>query len=511
MTNQQRIEIIIEQILSLIQKWVIITEDGNLIFEDPIDKMEISAHYGATHAATAFIIYGQRKENYELYNLGINLLNSILKRWTDNKKLNSFHFDFNNFALCVAYDTIKEKEKELSAKIKSTILSTSDSNHNTINWLPMRWFVNLKRYEWTNDTKYQKIIDYCRSTIETATNNDGGIEDILPKGLSFNLQYDIATAGVLQFLRVNGEKYNLEKELGFLLNAVSPDGDINYQGRGTNQIFGWGNWIYLLSTAGKEIALKQSLDYLCDKIPTMLYNHNIMLNDWDGSEKYLWWDYHYCSVYTSHFLFWLILSIENFGKSPIKEVYINDFSSGLSIYKSDDYFVSIFDGRTKYLSERGPIIVALWTKRDGMIIKGSFAPWQGMFGNNYSYSEIAIRNFFGLLEIKHNRDYHQNRFIRKFLPFLLSEISVQYKPLFAQIEIEIKEKSIIIRFENPSNNCTQINIPSLKSSMSNVLVSADCNNIDLHNIMNIRNQYSKIQIFQSKNIKAKDWVIEVFL
>jgi hypothetical protein len=511
MTNRQRIENLIEQLLSEIREWVKIDEDGTLILEDPIDKIEISAHYGATHAATSLIIFGQRKGNNDLYSLGVKLLNSILERWNESKNLHAFHYDFNNFALCVVYDILKEKDFEISEKIKSTILTTSDSKHNTINWLPMRWFVNHKRFEWTNDLKYKYIIDYCRTTIESATNNDGGIEDILPKGSSFNLQYDIATAGILQYLRVNGEEYNLDKELGFLLNAVLPDGDINYQGRGTNQIFGWGNWIYLLSSAGKETALKQSLDYVCERIPTMLSNHNIMLNEWDGSEKYLWWDYHYCSVYTSHFMFWLILSLEDYGKKPIVPVFVNDFSSGLKIYKSDDYFVSIFEGRKKYLSERGPIIAALWTKRNGMIVKGTFAPWQGMFGNNYSFSEIATRNFIGLLEIKPNKDLLQNKFFRKFLPNLQLNASVIYKPQFAKIDIEIEESAIFFRFRNHRNKSVQINIPSLSSSIENVSVSMNGQLVNLYNVMNIRNQYSIIYIFQSKPIIAKEWLIKILI
>lgn len=509
MTNKQRIELLLEQVLAYSKKWVKKDKDGYLIYEDPIENVEVSAHYGATYTAASYIIYGKRKGDVELYYLGLNLLNSILEKWDENKKQSAFHFDFNNFALCVIYDILKEKEPELSKKIKSVILTTSDSKHNTINWLPMRWFVNYKRYEWTDDAKFKSVIDNCKSIIKLATNSDGGIEDILPKGESFNLQYDIATVGVLQFLRVNGEKYDLSKELGFLLNAVAPDGDINYQGRGINQIFGWSHWIYILSTTGKENTLNQALDYIYEKIPLMLSNQNIMLNDWDGSEKYLWWDYHYCSVYTAHFLFWLTLSLEDSNNASIEEVYINDCSTGLKIVKSDEYFVSIFEGRKKYLAEQGPIIVALWTKNIGMIVKGSFAPWQGMFGNDFSFSEIALRNFFGLLEVKYNEDWSRNRWVRKFLPSYQAKASVKYKPLFAQIFIEIVNDVIQIKFENPSSENVQIVIPSLTSSMKGIEVSVDRKPIDLHNVMNIRNQYSWLRIFQSKRVKAKEWAIKI--
>jgi len=511
MTNRQKIEFLIEQVLDHSKEWLKNNSNGKLIFEDPIEKVEISAHYGATHTAASFLILGNRTEDLELYSTGIKLLNSILERWNENQKLDSFHFDFNNFALCVIHDELIEKEPDLSLAIKKVVLATSDSYHATINWLPMRWYVNHKKYQWTNDLKYKNIIDNIQSTIKLATNNDGGIEDILPKGKSFNLQYDIATVGVLQFLRVKGIKYDLSKEMGFLLNAVAPDGDINYQGRGTNQIFGWSNWIYILSTAGKKKALTQALDYIYDRVPLMLSNHNIMLNDWSGSEKFLWWDYHYCSVYIAHFLFWLTLALEDFDKNSIEEVYIDDCSTGLKIIKNDNYFVSLFEGRQKYLSEQGPSIVALWTKNIGMIVKGSFAPWQGMFGNNYSFSEIALRNFFGLLEVKYNKDLLRNRWVRKFLPSYRAIASVKYKPIFVQILVEIIDDAILLKFENSSSKSVQINIPSIASSKKGIIVSIDRMTIDLHNVINIRNQYAMLNIFQSKPYKAKEWVIKIFV
>ena len=132
------------------------------------------------------------------------------------------------------------------------VLSTPDSNNPTINWFPMRWYVNLIRYKWTSDEKFKLACDKCSTDIRAATYKDGFIDDRLPIGLSFNLQYDVATVAVLQYLRSNGENIDISVELGALLNAVAPDGDINYFGRGTNQIFAWGLWVYLLSSAGKK-------------------------------------------------------------------------------------------------------------------------------------------------------------------------------------------------------------------------------------------------------------------
>lgn len=157
--------------------------------------------------------------------------------------------------------------------------------------------------------------------------------------MSFNLQYDLATVAVLQYLRVHGENINLNKELGFLINAIAPDGDINYQGRGTNQIFAWGLWIYLLSSSGQLNELEKALSFLDLRLQKMLENNSIMLNEWHGKDKYLWWDYHYASVYTAHCLFWLILGYIDKDMAPILPLAPTSSETGFHIYRSENFLL----------------------------------------------------------------------------------------------------------------------------------------------------------------------------
>lgn len=208
---------------------------------------------------------------------------------------------------------VKTKKK----LIRDTVLRTSDSNHNTVNWLPMRWAVNQMRFQWTQKQAYCTACDACKKKIAQATWSDGFIDDRLPVGLSFNLQYDVATVAVMQYLRVQGNQVDIAKELGALLEAEAPDGDINYLGRGTNQIFAWGLWVYLLASSGQKAALNRAIAYLEKYLPIALKNNNLMLNDIPGEEKYMWWDYHYCSVYTAHLLMWLNLAKEHFEKAIV--------------------------------------------------------------------------------------------------------------------------------------------------------------------------------------------------
>lgn len=492
---KNRIKELIEQIVPVCESWIQKGDDGFDRFIDPNDGEEISAHYGATHAAAAFILWGKQIGNDALYNKGLCLLDSILKRWDKSKKLPAFHFDFNNLALCLVEGLV---DVEMANRIRETVINTSDSNHDTINWLPMRWAVNKKRIKWTKDDKYTSVIAHCKETIAKATNADGGVEDRLPHGMSFNLQYDLATVAVLQYLRVHGEEIDLSKDLGFLLNAVAPDGDINYQGRGTNQIFAWGLWVYLLASSGQETALENALGYLTPRLGKMLANNNMMLNEWDGKEKYLWWDYHYASVYTAHCLLWLVLALQDYGKSTIKPVVPTSTETGLHIHRSENFFVCWFEGRSEYLAEKGPAIACIWSKKQGMICKGTFAPWQGPFGNKYIYEDVVLKNYCGLLSVKRNKDWSKNRYVHKLMPSLETEASLSIAPVFCPLDVEEMEGKLVVSWKYDGKDEIVLNVPAIgqdikiRAGKDDLPISTSC-------IEAIRNQYGWVWLNQSKS------------
>lgn len=497
--------------LAACQDWVS-EQNGETYFIDPIDQKEITAHYGTTHAAASFIIVGQKRENKELLNIGLKLLKSILNRWEDACKLYAYHFDFNNFALCVVYDYLQHYP-EIQEKIKTTICSTVDSNHFTINWLPMRWYVNQKRYEWTKDDQYLKTIATCKTTIASATNADGGIEDILPKGKSYNLQYNLATVAALQYLKHSGVEVHLTKEINFLLQNIAPNGDINYQGRGTNQIFAWGMWLYLLKSSGLEKDVDLAINFLKDKVPQMLENNNLMLNFWKGKEKHLWWDYHYSSVYTAHFLFWLVLTDELKKNNEVfekKEHALSD--TGVRIYKSKTTFVTTFNGRSKYLAEKGPLITLLFTEKHGTMFKGTFGPWQGMFGNEFTFGDVIFRNFFGLLKQKQNKDFSKNRIINKLFPNLTFENKISFSPLFVEVQVEEKKNALSIHFKNDKREEVLLNIPVLESSKTPILsLTVDNKEEELYQNIKIKNQYGWCKVYQSKVFTNQNFSLKIEL
>ena len=503
--------------LDIIQGWIDILfkkcsswvqtvgEDSFLV--DPIEGVEISAHYGATHSAAAFILLGRHRGEDRLYRKGIKLLISILDRWEKSIKLPSFHFDFNNFALCIIEETLSS-EKDLVARIRRVVLETSDSKHDTINWLPMRAFVNLKRFEWTMDSKYRDVYDTCMLKIKDATNPDGGIEDRLPKGTSFNLQYDIATVSVLQLLRVSGVDIDLSRELGFLLNSVAPDGDINYQGRGTNQVFAWSCWLYLLSSSGQDVALREALSFLVGKLEKMLSRDNIFLNEESGHEKHLWWDYHYASVYIAHLFFWLVLAIRDYNKAAIVPTFNLDGSTGLIVYKGKDYFVTVFNGRKEYLAEKGPSVVALWTKKVGMIFKGSFGPWQGLFGNNHCSPDSVLNNYWGAIMLKQNKNPYKYRVVRRVLQNLSFRASMYYSPHLSPVTI-IKDLPRYIGIEYIIPKGHVLNLPVFLSTGFKPSVFSGEKSIPVSKDLLILNQYGILTVYRTIIDKNEHIVVKI--
>lgn len=474
---------------------------------------EISHHYATSHLAIATILIGREREDSKLNALGAALLHRALKEHEDVSAMPDYHHDFNNFAFCLALEFLPVGD--LRSEIEKTLLSSSDSQHITVNWLPMRWYVNKWRFDQTGRSVFFDRMKRCAESISQAQNQDGGFEDRLPKGTSFNLQYSTATASLLQFLKVRDCDYDgvsslVEQGLGFLLSKELPDGDINYQGRGANQIFGWSAWLYLLASGGQFDALGRALDFLAPRISTAQEKNNLLLSDFNGEDRVAWWDYHYESVYYSHCLMWLSLALADWAqsfidpKSPVTE------DTGLSVTRIDDYAIAKFRGRSLYAAERGPSVAAIWHKELGWICKASTGPWFGRFGDRAVASDALIYNHIGFLFVSEPSRSRLRRILQRFIPLVLTEVSVTLQQGFAEFDSVATVGGLRLSFRGGSSPRT-LNVP-LNANVKNqiqLILEVDGTRVPLIAAHSIKNQYGRCDVFRSPVIVGKEWQLTI--
>lgn len=488
-------------------------DNGSVVIMDPNDKKVIEGHYAASHAAVAYLLYGHYFNNSEATKKAFDLVTGIINRWSSIKAEPDFHADFNLFALCLFVKRVGvDEESECIDKIKRIVFETNDSPHNTVNWLPMRAYVNQIRYEWSGKKEYLEKTNSILGLINQATFQDYFIDDRLPVGISFNTQYDIATVAAMNLVSTDKGKIDIRPYVDTIKKLVLPDGDINYLGRGCNQIFAWGPWVYLLSYTNDSEYLSASITYLKEKLPTSINNNNMLLNDFVGEERWLWWDYHHFSVYLGHIFMWLMLAVET--NDEITEKYSmqlqNCKTSGVDITTSEQFKIVGFQGRKEYLAERGPAIYALWTKKHGVVFKGLFAPWYGTFGNKYSNQFVAMCNYFGLMDTQHEKSFANNRLTRKLGIIEQCNPWLKISPVFSKYTINHSDNSLDITLDNSSGKTVFLNFPLMDSNaVSDICIYADGTEIPLRQCMTINNQYAQCSIFQTSICNAKKWLVRI--
>lgn len=423
---KSRLDLPIVEILNKLRNGIKYNPNGEgSVLVDLVDKKVIGFHYGETHLAVALIIYGYQISNEEYIREGKALLKGFMINSIEYQKEPAYHWDFNNFAICVLVEFLGKKQNNKQNtffgdiasyinELKDFILIQKDSNNATINWHPMRIYVNYCKHKWTDDPTYLKVIDDLKKKVDLACFNDGFYEDLLPKGRSFNFQYHVFTVATLLFLERNGIDihYN-EKSIQQVINMVDPAGDLNYLGRGINQIFAWGPAVYLLNSVSAVEARNRAWNYFESKIYKALENNNLIMNDLPGEQKNWWWDYHYSSVYFSHLALWLVLTkISDFDNDEWNNIKINESDSGVAFRRGDEFFVCLFSGRKHYLAEKGPIIANICSNSGEYVFKGALGPYCGsQYGRRYSVSSETIHNYCGLIQEKDFFGYYTQKVV----------------------------------------------------------------------------------------------------
>ncbi|MBO6526352.1 hypothetical protein [Erythrobacter sp.] len=509
---------LIEATFKACQSWLISDDDGGLRLVDPVDQKTVIAHYGDSHLAAALIILGKSRGDEAIVEQGLQLVRTVLRDWNVAEGLADFHHDFNNFALCLVVEQLGSEVSDIVPEIKRVVLRTSDSKHDTVNWLPMRAYVNFCRHEWTGDRQFAVAGRRALEKVRRATNADGGIEDRLPRGLSYNLQYNVASLAALVALsrRWPGWEPVQDNSLDFLLSKVLPDGDINYMGRGANQLFAWGPWLYILASSRQLDAAKVAVQFLSSRYIRSIEKRNLMLNEFNGQDKSFWWDYHYCSVYHAHFLLWSVLAAQCseehlFADSTVKDMPASlgkssQTATGLEIVGDEAGGAALFAGRTAYLAEAGPSICALWLPVDRVLFKGGLGPWKGDFGNKYSFADTVFQNHFGLLSQSTNATRANLRIIGKIFPNRVIGRNAVIKPVFSQVRIERGANSIQIVFETDGHTGF-FNAPLFEDEANNIIIEffVDGNPLRAQNTGRSRNQYGWISVWRSQLANGKRW------
>lgn len=510
--TRKRLEELVDTSLKACLSWLEEDAEGGGRLVDPVDNKPIVSHYGDSHFGAALLILAEIRNSPELFSQGLDIIRTVVRDWHISEKYFDFHHDFNNFALCLAYERIEKVSNELSQEIKKLILTTCDSNHGTVNWLPMRAYVNRVRYEWTGKTQYLEASRSAIDKIRLATNDDGGIEDRLPVGASYNLQYNISSLAILQLIekRWPDTELNSDKSLSFLIGCVLPDGDINYVGRGTNQIFAWGPWLYAISSTKKNNILEMALDFLDCRYRQSVYNNNILLNDFSGNDKTLWWDYHYCSVYHAHFLLWSILALKDYGAVSSSDIPSNSSGTGLEVIRGSVGGAVVFKGRKAYLAEAGPSLCALWIDKKSLIFKGGLGPWKGAFGQKYNYADCVFNNYFGVISESAKKNLPENTFIRKLRRFFPDERVAVTRPAFGEILVQSNNESLSIVFQTPRIE-GYLNVPIFREMLGRVKFYFEIDGKEIESVLiaQSKNQYGWISIVRTRPTQGQKWKITI--
>jgi len=354
-----------------------------ITLHDPIANRIIGSHYSLSHYFAALCLQSYMTGDQSYIEKATKVFNYIYASQTRYAKEVDYHFDFNNYTWALLCK-LNQKYQGLmpgaiEEKAKTLLLNTGDSCHGTTNWLPMRAFNNAVRFELTGEKKYSIISNKLLKQVYSVLDSDGMFEDNIIRGKSANPQYHVYTlVGLLLGIHFNCWKSSptkLSKSARFFLEHIAPDGDFNYYGRGTNQIFGWGPALLLLKNiSGAEELYARCSAYLMNHLPSCLDNNGILLENSLKHQQMQWRYYHFATVYIAHLYFWV--SMTQLLDTPF--VIADDAEvrpKNIKVVRRGSFYAVVFQGMQKYLQERGPIICGIWSAKYGCLFKGPFGPF----------------------------------------------------------------------------------------------------------------------------------------
>ena len=382
---------------------------------------------------------------------------------------------------------------------------SKDSIHYTVNWLPMRIIVNRFRWELTGLAKFKIKAEKLEDKLRLAFNSEGFFEDRLPLGTSFNLQYAISTLAILDYGDIQIKDVNFDEAFIALRNERDFTNDINHYGRGANQIFAWGPWIYLCAKRGDLTGLKYAMNFLEKRLSTSLENNNIHLNEYEGRDGFFWTDYHYCSVYFAHLYFWLSLAKQSLAISkeivPAEKITENECHK-LNIF--GPFKVTSYPGTSEYTCERGPRISTITHPTLGAFIKSSTGPFEDFFSQKYSTRLIASGNIFGFTST-----VYRGRLLTK-----VFKIKRKYKTvdLWPSYSISYVDDVLRVSWNISAFGDVRLSLPLLKSRSRdiNYRVLVDERLVSNREVGEIKGVYGENVLIETEQISGSLVTLELY-
>ena len=485
---------------------------------DANDGKRVVGHYGETHLCAALLLRSRRMGVPSYKEKALELFEGVLAHWDFDAKFRQAHNDFNNFALALFYEELRAQgEDKLAERAMKRLLTSKDSLNKTVNWLPMRVYARLLCYEYSNDPKFLQIAVDALEVVKSAQYADGMFDDLLPRGMSFNLQYCVSTAAVLRLAARRFAAFSdrlpaidLASTARALYGAIFPDGDVDYMGRGCNQIFAWGPWLYFAENFVEPELKERAFQFLAERFPTALDARSLMLNAYPGKDRALWWDYHHFSVYLSHLLLWNELAARAAEDASERVEAVPPSDSGLRVYRTGSAFASFFAGREHYLVEKGPALVGLWTKKYGAVFKCGHGPAAKMFSERNFNPLTAYFDHFGLIELTERPRRIKVPFARRLCAKLTSRAnSLTVKPLFFEFSAGARDGALELRLQARKRGRggeRRFVFPTFsREAAENAVLYAGAKESALRYLGTVPSQYGEIFLYMSDAADADEW------
>lgn len=469
---------------------------------DPIATRVIGSHYALSHYCAGLYLQSRLQNSTVLRQRAESVLEYIRVTHDQYSKEEDYHQDFNNFAWAVLLALDKRGPDLLSNESRRTcsalLCNTSDSRHNTLNWLPMRAFNRTIRATVLRQRVPCASSQRLVKRVLRAKGDDGLFEDSLTPGMTACPQYHAYTLAVLllgqQLGCLSFDASEVRSSLGVLLRHIDPDGDFNYYGRGTNQLFAYGPMVFLLKNMHcATAATERTLLYVARHLPECLKNNGIQLENAYAYQHVTWRYYHYVTVYVAHLFFWLSLAQSAAFSFPAPAHTQPDRSS-LCVFRANRIFAAIFNGRRRFLAERGPLLCNLWMQPYGSVFKGPLGPFADCPGDarDHICATAVVSNYCGPIA-----EGVVGPGVLSVAPVWPESLTIRALPKGVAIRFTLRKAQRNVQFNLPVFTTTGLSADDVNRLFA---VHTDSGQLSLFRVASVIGPYHELDVYRTKHV-----------